>query len=118
MQLSRPYFALFLVLLSMPSLAFIPAVLHEVAAITILQFDVINFCGATISTTYICLCHAAHYYNIGHPIDDSSLPHASQEDISTAPLLHSETESKHLSTADCGLLHKYESCGWLLFSLL
>jgi hypothetical protein len=57
MQFRCPFFALFTVLLSMAFPTPIAAVFHEIAAITILQFDVINFSHAAISTTYVCLLY-------------------------------------------------------------
>jgi hypothetical protein len=48
-------------LLSMFFPTIIAAIFHEVTAITFLQFDVIHFADATVSTTYICLFSLAHF---------------------------------------------------------
>ena len=48
-------------LLSMIFPTFIAAIFDEVAAITFLQFDVINFCDAAVSTTYVCFCQLCRY---------------------------------------------------------
>jgi hypothetical protein len=43
-------------------LTFIAAIFHEIAAIAILQFDVINSCDAAVSAHSICLGAAATHY--------------------------------------------------------
>src|SRR6056300_87999 len=66
MRFQPPFSTLFTVLFSMTLLTCIAAIFHKIAAITILQFYVINFCDATISTTYICFLHlfAAHLISL------------------------------------------------------
>ena len=64
MQYDCPFFTLFIMLLSMHFLTVITAIFHEVTAITILQFYLINFCDAAVSAAHkICLsADVTHYF--------------------------------------------------------
>jgi hypothetical protein len=62
MKLSRPYFALPFVLLSILFTTFIAAIFHKVAAITFLRLDAINFDHAAVSARNICLSAAVTHF--------------------------------------------------------
>jgi hypothetical protein len=52
MQQCLPLSALFLMLILVVFTTFIVAIFYRLTAITFLQFDVINFCGTAVCTTY------------------------------------------------------------------
>jgi hypothetical protein len=68
MQFFRPFFTLLIMLFSVISSTFIAAIFHKIAAIALLQFDVVQCCDAARSAhifggpyCFIFFCRCCHH---------------------------------------------------------